>query len=41
MSKNPFLYFDFNQLRDENPNFTINQNLQIAISKFLLIRFQI
>ena len=37
MRKNPFLYFEFFQLRHKNPNFTIDQNIQIAISQSFLI----
>ena len=41
MRENPFWDFEFDELRHQNPNFTIGQNPQIAISQFLLIWFQI
>ena len=41
MTKKTFWDFDFYQLRHLNPNSTIDQNPQIAISQFLLTRFQI
>ena len=37
MRKNSFWYFEFNQLWHYNPNSTVDQNLQISISQFLLI----
>ena len=40
MGKCPFSYFDFNQLQYLNPNFIIDQNLQIAIYQFMTIQFQ-
>ena len=37
MIKKPFSYFEFDQLRQRNPNFIIGQNRQIVISQFLFI----
>ena len=41
VGKRIFLYFEFDQLRHLNPNFIVDQNLQIAISQILPIQSQI
>ena len=41
MSRNPFLYFWFDQLQHWNPNLGVDQNQQIALSQVFLIRSEI
>ena len=41
MRKNPFWYFNSTDCDSSTSNLAVNQNLQITLSWFLLIRFQI